>query len=504
MQGGNKLIAKNTLIIYVKLIINAILGLFTSRFIFKGLGAEDFGLYSVVGSIVVMMAFINTVMISTTYRFIAYEMGKGDTPAINRVFNISLTIHICLAFIIIFITETLGVFYVNNYLKIDPSKLSDALFVLRFSVIATVFNIISIPFQGMITALEKFSVRSAIEVIDSVFKFLIAFALIYYVGNRLRFYSLLIALIALVGPLLYFGYCKYYHKSLIKWNFQKDKFKYKEMISFSGWILFGAAASVGQKNGSALIINHFFGTFLNAAYGIASTVNSVISAFSGSLAQSAIPQITKSFSKGNRKRSEKLTAYISKYTALIMLIISVPILLETEFLITLWLGEVPEHTIIFCKLIIINALIQAMGAGLPAFVQATGKIKWFQIILSTTSLASLPIAWYLFKIGLPPYSIIITFIFTAIINLVVRQVLLNKIVAFDSFFFIKTSYFRVLLVIISVLPLFYLINFFEEGITRFILMFMVSIAYLIASIYLIGLDKDERNKIKSVVLNFKI
>ena len=503
MLNDNKLIAKNTLIIYLKLIVNAIFGLFSSRFIFQGLGAEDYGLYSVVGSIVVMMAFINTVMISTTYRFIAYEIGKNDTEAVNKVFNISLVIHLCLGLIVIILTETIGVFYVNNFLKVDSSRLSDALFILRFSILATVFNIMSVPFQGFITALEKFSARSIIEIIDSILKLLVSFAIMYFVGNRLRSYSVLLSIVALVCSSLYIIYCLKKHYSLVKWNFQRDKGKYKEMVNFSGWIMFGAAASVGQVNGSALIINHFFGTLLNAAYGIANSVNSVISAFSGSLSQSAIPQITKSYSRGDRSRSEKLTAYISKYTAFIMLLISVPILLEIEFIINLWLGKVPKYTVTMCKLMIVNALISAMGAGLSAFVQATGKIKWFQIILSTSSLLSLPLTWGLFKLGFPPHTIIIAFIFTALINLVVRQLMLKKIVAFDSVFFIKTSYLSVLKVVILIIPLFYMINLFEEGVVRFLVVLITSVLYVALAIYIVGLDKEEKRKIKSIIQNLK-
>lgn len=503
MPEGNKLIAKNTAILYFRLIITSIIGLFASRYIFKGLGADDFGLYSVVGSIVVMMAFINTVMVSTTYRYIAYEMGRNDKVAVNKVFNISLVIHIALAIIIIMLNETVGVYYVRNYLNIDFSRIEDAVFVLRFSIYATVFSILSVPFQGLITALEKFSVNASIEILRSILTLLTAIIILNFIGNKLRLYAVLMALMTIISSFLFFLYCYMKFKEIIKWNLQKDKRKYKEMVGFSGWIMIGAAASVGQRSLSAIIINSFFGTLLNAAYGIANTVNNIVSQFAGSLSQAAIPQITKNFSSGNNDRSVMLTAYISKYTVFLMLMLATPILLETNFLINLWLGEVPQYTIIMSQLIIVNTLITGLGAGLPALVQASGKIKWFQIILAGTSLLSLPLAYLLFKFGFPPYYIIITFIFTAIINVIVRQILLKKIIKFNTIFFLKTSYLRILYVSLSIIPLFFIVNLFQEGLTRFILSIIFSVLFVIISIVIFGLDKTEKNKINSSINTFK-
>lgn len=503
MSQGNKLIAKNTAIIYFKLIITSIIGLFSSRFIFKSLGADDYGLYNVVGSIVVMMAFFNTVMTSTTYRYIAFEIGKNDKVAVNKVFNINLVIHICIAIIILIFTETIGVYYVRNYLNVNVEKVNDAIFVLRFSIYATIFSVLSIPFQGLVTALEKFSVNATIEILKSILSLVISFFLLYAIGNRLRLYSVLMMFLTIASSLLYIIYCFRKHYEIVKWKFQKDKKKYKEMIGYSTWIMIGAAASVGQRSIAAIIINLFFGTLLNAAYGIANTVNSIVSRFSQSISQAAIPQITKNYSSGNNDRSIMLAAYISKYTMFLIIIVSVPILLETEYLIHLWLGNVPDYTIIMTKLVIVNTLITGLGAGLPALIQATGKIKWFQIILSGTSLLSLPIAYVLFKLGYPPFYIIISFIITEIINVFMWQVLLKKIINFDVVSFIKITYLKVFFVLISLVPLFFLINYFDESIYRFIFYSLLSVIYTIISILILGLDNIEKKKIILYINNLK-
>ena len=500
MSKDNILILKNSGILFFRLLLTSAIGLFTSRFVIRSLGAADFGLYSVVGGVVVMMAFLNTVMVSTTYRYIAFEMGKGNNKeGINRVFNISLVIHLCLALLVLVLTETAGIHYVKNYLNVDTGKVVDALFVLRFSTYATIFSIISIPYQGLVTAQENFAVRATIEIFRSLLVFFVALVIVYYTGNRLRLYALLVALVSVVPALLFFIYCKHKYSEIIKWNFQYGKSKYKEMIGFSGWIMIGAAASVGKTTGSALIINAFFGTVLNAAFGIANQVNSIVLMFARNLGQAAIPQITKSFSSGNTNRTIKLVAYISKYTCFLMLLPSLPILLETDFLLTLWLGDLPPYTLIFCQLSIINALIDSLGSGIPAAVNATGKIKYFQIILSTTSLLSLPIAYFLFKAGYSPSSILVAFVTTSIINVVVRQILLKKLINFNVIYFLKTSYLKILYVSVFIAPLFFIQEFFPAGFSRFIFFSLFAVSWLISVIYFIGIEKEEKEMLRLIL-----
>lgn len=484
---------------FLRLLFTSALGLFTSSFVIRSLGASDFGLYSVVGGVVIMMAFLNTVMTSTTYRYLAFEMGKGNNEGVNRVFNISLVIHLCLALIVLVLTETVGVYYLNHYLNFDAGKLADAMFVLRFSTYATVFSIVSIPYQGLVTAQENFSTQAIIEIIRSLIGFLVAIIIVYYTGNRLRLYALLTAIANIVPALLFFAYCKYKYSEIIMWNFQRGKKQYKEMIGFSGWIMLGAAAGVGQTTGSALIINSFFGTVLNATFGIANQVNSIVLMFARNLGQAAIPQITKSFSSGNTDRTISLAAYISKYTVFLTLLPSVPILLETDFLLRLWLGNLPPYAVVFCQLLLINALMSGLGSGLPAVIQATGKIKYFQMVLSTTSLLSLPIAYFLFKTGYPPSSILITFITTTGINVVIWQVLLKRVIDFNVIFFLKTAYCKILYVSVLIAPLFIIRDIFPAGLSRFILFSIFAVAWLSAAIYFAGLESKEKAMICQTV-----
>lgn len=502
MSNDNILILKNSGILFLRLLITSVIGLLASRFIIRSLGASDYGLYSVVGSVVVMMAFLNGTLTTMSYRYIAFEMGKGNSEGVNIVFNISLFISLCLALLVFLLTETAGVYYVNNYLNVAPNKLSDALFVLRFSTYAIVFSIVSIPYQGLVTAQEQFVPQAIIEIIRSLLAFLVALTIVYYMGNRIRLYALLIAIVNIVPALLFFTYCKRKYSKIVKWHFQRGKNKYKEMVSFSGWVLLGGVSSIGQTSGSALIINAFFGTVLNAAFGIANQVNSIVLMFSRNLGQAAIPQITKSFSGGNTDRTISLSAYISKYTCFLMLVPALPILLETDFLLTIWLGVVPPYTVIFCQLIIINALIGGLGGGLPAIIQATGKIKYFQIVLSTTSLLSLPIAYFLFKAGYPPFSILVAYIATAAINVVVWQILLKKIIDFNVSFFLKTAYLKILYVSVLIMPLFFIRDFFPAGFSRLIFFSLFAVGWLSTAIYFVGIESKEKEMMGQILKKF--
>lgn len=495
----NTTILKNSGILYLKLIVTSVISLYTSRIVLQSLGVSDFGLYSVVGGIVVMVNILNIALISTTYRYIAFEIGGGNLSDINKVFNISLVLHIVLALVVVLLAETLGSYYIYNKLNVPSDRIDDAMFVFHFSVLAIVFSIVSIPFQALIAAHEKFSVSAIIEIISAILKLGIAIILLYYIGNRLRIYALLMGAIMSIPPILYLLYCIKKCKSIILWNFQKDKSKYKEMIGFSGWILLGASASIGQIQGAALIINLFFGTILNASFGLANSINSIVLVFARNLGQAAIPQITKSYSSGNTDRTMQLVCYISKYSFFLMLLPALPILLETDFILKLWLKNVPEYTTIFCQLMIINALVTCLGSSIPSVVQATGKIKYFQIIGSVISLLSLPIAYLLFKFGYPSYSILVVYIISSLINVIVSQILLRYLINFDVKTFMKIAYLKIVYVVVFVSPLFLIRNLYPDNTARFIFLLIISVVWFFISVYIVGINKKEKELIGSTI-----
>ena len=473
-------------------------GVFTSRFVLMALGASDYGLYNVVGGVVSLMAFVNTIMITTTYRFIAFEEGKPDGN-VNNIFNISLSIHLLLCIIFLILSLTVGLYYIYNYLNVPEGKLNDAVFTFLFSILNTICIIIGTPFQGLLVAKEKFSITVPIEISTKILTLLLSIALIYLPYNHLRLYVIFITIIHSLNPALYIFYCfrKYFDE--VKWNFSKDWKKYKEMLGFTGWNSIEVAAIVGENQGSAIIINRFFGTILNASFGIANQVNSIIRSFAQCLGQAVVPQITKSYSSGDKKRASNLIILSSKYSFFLMALPMLPILLETDFVLNIWLKEVPRYTNIFVQAMLIRSIIFIIDYAIGPYIDASGKIKYFKMTSSGLTLLCIPCAYFGFKSGYPPYIITYIYFCSAIITLIIDIVLMKIILNYNIFEFFKKSIFRIILVCLSITPLFFIINLFPSGFLRFVIFSIVSEIVLVVSIYYLGMDYIERKSIKNYI-----
>ncbi len=502
MQQNNQIL-KNTFVLYLRLIIVSIVGLISSRLLLDTLGASDYGLYNVVGGIVFLIALINNIMISASYRFIAFEIGKQDEGDVNKIFNVSLTIHIVIAVLILLIAETVGIFYIKNYLNIEPQKLTDAIFVFRVSIISTIISIVVVPFQGLLTAKEKFSVLAGVEIIRSILSLGVVYALTHYEGNKLLVYSILILVISCVPPIIYFLYSIIRYAPFCKWNFQSNFSDYKELIVFSGWILFGAIAGSMEVQGSAILINMFFGTIINAGLGIANQVNNMVKLFSQSINQAVIPQLVKSYSGGFHDRTERLVIFTSKYTFFLMMLPAVPIFLQVDFLLLLWLKEVPVYTAIFIKTMLINALIYTTTASVPSAIQATGKIRNIQVVTSLISLTGLPLAYVLFKLEQPPYYLFFVYSFAGAVNFCVVQFFIKNIlnISFGSFY--KDGYSKMLWVVLLMSPLFIINSFLDESISHFLLMTTGSVVWLLLMIYVVGTNTEEKQLINTFANSVK-
>ena len=495
---SNKLIIKNSIILYIRLLVTLFVGLLTSRYVLIALGASDFGLYNVVGGIVTMMAFVNTVMVSTTYRYIAYELGKPDGN-VNKIFNISLSIHLVISIIVIVASLTIGLYYIYNYLVVPEGKLSDAVFTFLFSMFNTICVIIGTPYQGLLVAKEKFSVTVPIEISTKLLNLGLVILLMYLPGNHLRTYVVFMTIVHMLNPILYILYCIKEYWNEVKWRIQKDWKKYKEMLSFSGYIMIGAAASVGESQGSAIIINRFFGTILNASFGIANRVNSMVQMFAQGLGQAIVPQITKSYSSGDYNRSSQLVMLSSKFSFFLIMIPLLPILLETDFILNLWLKEVPDFTTIFVQIMLIKSIITSLNSGIPSIIQASGKIKWFQLITSAIVLLGLPLAYFAFKLGYPPHFISVIYLFTSLLDFIITLILLKVIINYDVLEFIKKVVIKAIIIILTISPIF-LINFLiPDGLLRFLCISILAEVILFVSIYFIGLEKGERIAINKYI-----
>jgi len=501
-MNDNNRIAVNSIIVFVRLVITSLIGIFSSRIVLDALGASDYGLYNVVGGIVAILNVFNGAMLSTTYRFIASELGKVDNSRLNKVFNTSFLIHASFAVLILILGLTLGEWYINNYLKVADGKLTDARFVFYISLIITAISTLLIPYQGLITAFEKFTVLALRDVVTKIV-FLVALALFLYSdSNRLRLY----ALIQLGYYLLYNGgflvYCKYRFKKESHFALKWEPQLIKDMFSFAFWTLFGAVAAMGRTQGSVLLINFFFGSIVNAAYAIAAQVDGFVQTFARSLNSAAVPQITKSFSGGKESRSITLASYISKYTFILMSLIAFPILMETEFLLGIWLKDVPEGAGIFCRLMILGGLLGTLGEGIPALVNATGNIKVYQIVYHSFTLLGLLFAWILFSLGYNQYTIQVVYCIIYALSTVLRLFLLKRLYGFDVKKLISISYIRIAYIMVPLLLYFLLCRSISTCIGHFVGLICAEL-FVIFTVAMVGFEKKERIAIRQLIYSIK-
>ena len=488
----NKKIVLNTTVLYIKLIINITISFVTSRLILDALGASNYGLYNVVGGVVAMLNTLSTTMVATSYRYMTVELGKEE-GAPNRVYNTIFIIHLILAVFLLIIGETLGVFYVNNYLNIDPSKIPDALFVLHLSLLTTAFVVITVPMNGLIIAREKFLYMSVVDSLSAITKLLLVVLLMYMDGNRLRIYAIILALIQLLSPIAYQIYCRIKDAAVVKWNFNKNIDDYKAVLGFAWWMSLGTVAVMGKLQGAAMIINYFFGTILNAAFGLASQVSNAVSQFTTTLRQAAIPQIMKSQSLGDESRSLTLVYAMSRYSYLCMNIIAIPLLLCMDDLLIIWLGDPPEFTMIFINFMLVSGMFSNLGAGFDATIQATGKVKKNQIGYSLINLALLPIIFILYEFGLPPYINVVVMLFLTVVTLVFQLYIMIELTSFKMKEYVKRTLVPSFLsTAFAFLPLLLLKMLFSHAIIATFLYMVIASLWTCISIYFFGVTKEEK------------
>ena len=494
MQNSNRRILVNTGVMYGQLIINAVIGLVTSRFILQALGASDFGLYSVVGGLIAMLNVICIAMHTTTRRFINVEMGKLNGN-LNRIFNISRLIHIGFALFLFLLAETIGLFYIYNYLNVAPEKLDDAIFVFHVSTFSAALSIVNIPYQALITAYEKFVQSVAIELIGTLLKLIFVLYLIHYEGNPLRLFSIGVSGLTLISLSLNNLACYLQWHKVVAYKFYKGWKQYKEILSFNNYVALGAFSSIGRIQGTALLVNFFFGTLVNAAFAIGNTVESYCNLLVSRIGTAAAPQIAQNYADNNN-RSLFLTETINKIAIFLMLAAVVPLSMELEFILQIWLKNVPEGAALVCHLTLISALVRVITGGTSDLVQASGKIKWFQITSSIIELLSLPISYVLFRTGLPATIIIIVFIISSIVNRIVSFYLMHRILSFNVRHYAQNVYSRSFGVIIvltgmvlgyRMLPITTTMGHVVGLISGFIV--------TVLAVYAIGLKNDERKRV---------
>ena len=496
MEIKNKRILINTIYLYAKMFFSTIITLIVTRYVLLKLGQSDFGLYSVVGGIVTMLNLVAVGMHTTTRRYINFEIGKEENSNPNKVFNICLVIHFGFAVLMFIIATTIGVWYINNYLNVDEGKLADSFFVYFTSTAVSALGIINIPYQGLMAAMERFREMTIIDLFSSFLKIPMVFLLLNWDGNSLRFYAVMICLITLTSLLLYQGFCMKNYREITRFHLYKDKSLYKEILTFNNYTSLGAAAYISRNQGSSLLINLFFGTIVNGAYAIAAQIENYIVMFVNNLTTASDPQITQLYAEHDFKKSFMLVERVSRYSILLMLSIIVVLFVELEYLLTLWLGKVPEGALILCQCVLLSIFVRSINSGCSSLIQATGKVRWFQIVGSILLIMSLPISFVLYRIGYPPVIIIIVFCITDFIRQMYYLFLLWKLVNFDTKGYMLRVYYPSLKVIVSILVYLFLYSKFIilEGASKFIGI-GVTIVVMLLLCYMFGLKANERESL---------
>ncbi len=504
-SDNNKRIAKNTLLLYVRMLFMMLVGLYTSRVILQTLGVIDFGIFNVVGGVIAMMGFIQGSLGAASSRFITYNLGKGDMSLMKKTFSNIITIHIIFAGLILLVGETVGLWFVINKLQIPENRHVAAIWVYQFSILTSMMSIISVPYNSAIIAHEKMSAFAYISIADAILKLLIVYILVVIPYDKLITYSILFFSIQLFDRIVYWYYCSH-HFEETKVRLSIDKKQFKEIFSFAGWTMNGTLAVIGYTQGLNILLNLFFGPAVNAARGIAVQVQNITRQFCTNFQMALNPQLTKSYAKGDLTYMHKLLITSSKFSFFIMFIIALPLMLEANLVLHWWLGIVPQHTVSFLRLILCTSLLFSLSNPIIVSVHATGNIKKFQIIEGTMLLLIVPIAYVLLKFfHIPPESVFIVHIFVEICTQFARLKVVLPMINMSLRPYFHEVIVRLLLVVTtsSILPIL-IYDTMDAGIVSFLIVCFSCVICLCVSIYFFGCNASERamvsNKVKDIYI----
>lgn len=476
--------------------------LYSTRLILNALGSTDYGIFSLVAGVIAMLAFLNTAMATSTQRYLSFHQGRNEPRMLKKIFTNSLLIHILIGIVIVLGLEIVGLFLFNGFLNIPNNRIESARMLYHFMVGSIFFSISVVPFIASLNAHENMIWIALVSIIEVLLKLGVAFSLLNSQNDKLLLYGLLTALISLLILIIHMVYCLKTYKECTLYKFWKvDKLLIKELTSFAGWNLFGSLCTLARVEGFAILLNLFFGTVINAAYGIANQVAGQLSFLSVTMLQALNPQIMKSEGAGNRDRMLRLSMIASKFSFFLIAVVAIPIIFEMNSILKLWLKNVPEFTVVFCRLILIGTMINQLTIGLQSALQATGKIKFYQIIVGSLIIFNLPIAYFLLKLGYPAYYALISYIVIEIFACSFRVYFLKKVGGLSiSEYFVKVI-FREIIPITSSIFICYLITSNYGGSYRFLVTMVSSSIIFISSVYFVGLCDDEKEIINNTFLN---
>lgn len=502
-SDNNKRIAKNTLLLYFRMLFMMVVSLYTSRVILNALGVEDFGIYNVVGGVVSMFTVISGSLSAAISRFITYELGKGDQSKLNKIFSASVTIQLLLSLIIVVLIESVGVWFLNAKMTIPADRVTAANWVLQFSIITFVINLISVPYNAAIIAHERMSAFAYISILEAIGKLAIAFFIMWSPIDKLIYYAILMCTVAVIVRLTYGHYCKK-HFTECTYHFHWDKDILKQMFGFAGWNFIGASSVVFRDQGGNIILNIFFGPTVNAARGIANQVNTAITGFVQNFMTALNPQITKSYASGDGEYMMTLIFQGARLSFYMLLLLSLPVLINTHYILVIWLKIVPEHAVLFVRLIMIFAMCESISNPLITAMLATGKIRNYQIVVGGLQLLNLPLSYICLKTGFVPESILVVAIIISLACLFARLYMLRGMIGLSSILYMKNVFLNVLVVaLLSTIIPYMLFCYMKETFFSFIIITLIAVLCTLVVEFYIGCNQKERFFVLNKVRNIK-
>jgi O-antigen/teichoic acid export membrane protein len=494
-SANNKRIAKNTLFLYFRTIVIMLITLYTSRIILNVLGVQDYGIYNVVGGVVAMFGVISGALSSSISRFITFELGKGNTDRINKIFSSSINIQFGIALFVIAIGELVGLWFLNYKMNIPPDRLEAANWVLQCSLLAFCIKLVSVPYNACIIAHEKMKAFAYVSILEALLKLGVCFLISISTIDKLVSYSTLLVGVAICIRSTYTIYC-HRHFEESHYHFVFDKTILKEMTGFAGWNFFTNGAYIFNTQGVNILINLFFGVTINAARGIATQVDHAVMQLVNSFTTALNPQITKNYAAGNINAMFTLVCRGAKFSFFLLFVFALPVLMETEYILTIWLKIVPPHAVNFVRLAIVASMIHIIGKTGYTAVMATGQIKWYVIWITTVGFLVFPLTWLAFELGAPSESTYIVFIVVYIAVEITRLWIMKGQLHFPVSVFIKEVIVKIILVTLlsMIFPIIF-IHCIETSLLRTIISIIICLISATTSIYLFGLTASERLQI---------
>lgn len=489
-QSGT--IARNTLIMYIRMFVMMIIGLYTSRVILNTLGIEDYGIYNVVGGVVAMFSIISSSLSSSVSRFLTFEIGRGDFERLKQVFSTSVVVQIVLAIGVMIIIEILGVWFLNYKMNIPAARMEAANFVMQCSILSFGLSIINTPFNASIIAHERFGIFAYLTLSDSILKLLIVFLLNVTPYDPLKTYAILLLAVTVFVQLIYLIYCRR-HFNECRFELKCNKALIKEMGGFAGWSFFGNTSWILNTQGIDILINLFFGVTLNAARGIANQVNNIVQGFVSNFMTALNPQITKSYAKGDFEYLQRLVFQGAKYSYFLMLFFALPLCLETKQILVLWLKIIPEYAVPFVRLTLISTMIFVLGNTLSTAQSSTGKMKKMAIFTSLVTFLEFPLVYIFFYLKYSVICCYIIHIFIYSVLLFVKLLIVKEYVGIAIVEYLKEVLLKAFLVTLGaiLLPII-LYNIIDESLLRLCIVIFSSVIVSLLTIYFWGISKTER------------